>query len=256
MTSRSMCGATQRCGWTGWRSKTGDVGPGLWSLSNCGSSHCGKDERRQRRGGTPPGASACPFRVLTGARPSLLLFEIWHNRPPSRHLRTVSASKMHATEIAPRPGQYFRWHQPPPIALPSWLSPFRNGARALMNHIHALLLAVCINHVRPQMEPVHAQFADRGVARYHASGIVLLTSGVTSRFPAGVQPGASARRVDVRPGILACSSWACPHKISEGPHACAQMPVPGVIDCQTGIGWGPVCQKLDKASGLQITSSQ
>jgi hypothetical protein len=64
------------------------------------------------------------------------------------------------------------------------------------------------------------------------------------------------RRVDVRPRVLACSSCARPHKISEGPHACAQMAVPGIIDCQTGIGRGPVRQKLDKASGLQITSSQ
>jgi hypothetical protein len=58
------------------------------------------------------------------------------------------------------------------------------------------------------------------------------------------------------PRVLACSSWACPHKINEGPHACAQMPVPGIIDCQTGIGRGPVRQKLNKVSGLQITSSQ
>ncbi len=64
------------------------------------------------------------------------------------------------------------------------------------------------------------------------------------------------RRVDVRPRVLVCSSWACPHKINEGPHACAQMPVPRIIDCQTGIGRGPVRQKLDKVSGLQITSSQ
>ena len=39
------------------------------------------------------------------------------------------------------------------------------------------------------------------------------------------------RRADVRPRVLACSSWARPHKINEGPHAGAQMPVPGIIDC-------------------------
>src|ERR1700722_6128223 len=94
-----------------------------------------------------PGATACQFRVLAGARPSLLLFEIWHHHPPFRHLRTVSASEMHATEIAPRPGAIL------PLASASSHRPalmvisFPNGARASIHHVHTLFPAACINHL-------------------------------------------------------------------------------------------------------------
>jgi hypothetical protein len=95
---------------------------------------------RPGRIGLPASGSCWRTSIVTAVRDITL-------SPDIPHLRTVSASDMHATEIAPRPGAIVPLASASPYRPALMVISFSERTRASMNHVHPLLPAVCINHL-------------------------------------------------------------------------------------------------------------